>query len=82
MFRNLITSAAVAAILWAAVPEAIGAEADVSLDVLENWSGVFGGRPAKFHCAVTAKKSFQGRAGWSLARSPLPSARSRPPETA
>ena len=46
MFRNLIISAAAVLIPSAAMPEALGAEADVSVAVLENWSNVFGGRRA------------------------------------
>jgi len=82
MFRNLIISAATGVILWAAMPESLGAEADVSLAVLENWSNVFGGRRAEFHCSVTARKSFQGRAGWSLAVGRRTIARGETPVTA
>lgn len=31
----------------------------------ETWSGVFGGRPARFHFDVEARQAFRGRAGWS-----------------
>lgn len=82
MFRNLITSAAAGVILWPAMPESLGAEANVSLTVLEDWSNVFGGRRAEFHCAVTARKSFQGRAGWSLAVGRRTIARGEAPVTA
>ena len=67
MLRNLIALGTAAALLSAALPEVAGAEAGVSMIVLEDWSSVFGGRRAEFHCAITATKSFRGRAGWSLA---------------
>jgi hypothetical protein len=82
MYRNLILSAAAGVILWAAMPEALGAEADISLAVLENWSNVFGGRRAEFHCEVTAKKSFEGHVGWSLAVGRRTIARGETPVTA
>ena len=44
MFRNLIVSAAAAAVLSAALPEVHAVEADVSVTVLEGWSNVFGGQ--------------------------------------
>ena len=67
MCHNLMSLAAAGTMLWAAAPTVIGAEADVAVTVLESWSNVFGGQHAEFHCAVTAKKSFEGRVGWSLA---------------
>ncbi len=69
MLRQPILLVAGVAILWLAAPEApeaLGAEGDVSVTVLEGWSTVFGGRRAEFHCTVTAKASFEGRASWSL----------------
>jgi hypothetical protein len=67
MLGNLIALGTAAALLSAPLPEADGADAKVSMIVLEDWSNVFGGQPAEFHCAITAKKSFRGRAGWALA---------------
>ncbi|MHC4399799.1 MAG: hypothetical protein ACYTG0_08975 [Planctomycetota bacterium] len=67
MFRNLIALAAAAVLFSAVPPEVRAAEADISVTVLEDWSNVFGGRRAEFHCAVTSRASFRGRAGWSLA---------------
>lgn len=58
--------AAAAAALWVAAPEALRAEGDVSVAILEGWSTFFGGWRAELHCTVTAKTSFQGRASWSL----------------
>lgn len=40
------------------------AEAKVSLDWVESWSNVFGGKDAVFHVRVTSTEAFQGRAGW------------------
>jgi len=65
MLRPPILLAAVA-ILWVAAPQALGAESDVSVTVLEGFSTFFGGRRAEFHCTVTAKASFKGRLSWSL----------------
>ena len=82
MFQNLITSAAAGLILWGAMPESLGAEAGVSLAVLEDWSNVFGGRRAEFHASVRVRESFEGRVGWSLAVGRRTIARGETPVTA
>lgn len=40
------------------------AEAKVSLDWVESWSNVFGGKETVFHVRASSAEAFQGRAGW------------------